>query len=248
MRLSRTYFEFLSRATLIITAAVTFAGAGVSATVTGDIEVMSRGQYSRGQQPDLSDLVVWLEPAKGSATVPVQAARVKLLQKNKTFTPHVLVIGVGTIVDFPNADPIFHSAFSNYNGQLFDLTLYPPGTTKSVRFRRPGIVRVFCNIHPSMSAIIVVLDTPYATKARADGRYQITNVVPGKYELHVFDERATGKDESPKQVVVTEEDSELQAPVEQISEEGYVPLSHKNKYGLEYPPEKDTDSYGGLPR
>ena len=89
-----------------------------------------------------------------------------MLQKGKMFTPHILPIMTGTTVDFPNSDPIFHNAFSSYNGQIFDVGLYPPGTSKSVRFTRPGVVRVFCNIHPTMSAIILVLEHALF---RADG-------------------------------------------------------------------------------
>ncbi len=106
-------------------------------------------------------VVVWLEPLSGVAVLPAKAGRAEMIQKDKTFTPHVLAITAGTTVDFPNYDPIFHNAFSNYDGQIFDIGLYPPGTTRSIPFRRPGVVRVFCNIHPTMSAVIVVLKSPY---------------------------------------------------------------------------------------
>ena len=92
-----------------------------------------------------------------------------MLQKNKTFTPHVLAITVGTMVDFPNRDFIFHNAFSNYNGETFDIGLYPPRTTKSIAFTRDGVVRVFCNIHPTMSAVIVVLKSPYFAVSDQNG-------------------------------------------------------------------------------
>ena len=98
-------------------------------------------------------------------------AHATIRQKGKTFLPHILAITAGTVVDFPNDDPIFHNAFSNYNGQIFDLTLYPPGTTRSVHFTRPGVVRVFCNIHASMSAVIVVLKTPYFAVSNRDGTF-----------------------------------------------------------------------------
>ncbi len=92
-----------------------------------------------------------------------------MLQKNKMFTPHILPIVAGTAVDFPNSDPIFHNAFSSYDGQIFDVGLYPPGSSKSVRFGRPGVVRVFCNIHPAMSAIILVLQCIAVFRADGEG-------------------------------------------------------------------------------
>jgi plastocyanin len=219
-----------------------------AATAAGEIEVLSPKAHSRARQPDLSDIVVWLEPTKPHPVRSSETPHARLLQKNKSFIPHVLVIQVGTVVDFPNADPIFHSAFSNFNGQIFDLGLYPPGTTKSVVFRRPGIVRVFCNIHPTMSAFIVVLDTPYYTGAKRDGEFQISDLPPGDYELHAFDERATGNLPDRIHVAVSAEESRLQLPTLKISEEGYQPLPHKNKYGLDYPSDKTIDVYGGVPK
>jgi hypothetical protein len=167
-----------------------------------------------------------------------------MLQKDKMFHPHVLPILVGTAVEFPNADPIFHNAFSNYDGQMFDVALYPPGTSRTVVFRKAGIARVFCNIHPAMSAIILVLKTPYFVKVNADGRYLIPNVPAGQYELHYYDERATGDNSHPPQLTVESAVMEVGAPVLRISEAGYVTLAtHKNKYGQDYPP--DALSYGG---
>jgi hypothetical protein len=93
-------------------------------------------------------------------------------------------------VDFPNFDPIFHNAFSNYNGQIFDIGLYAPGTTKSIAFRREGVVRVFCNIHPTMSAVIVVLKSPYFATSEKNGGFQIANVARDRTACHVFHERA----------------------------------------------------------
>lgn len=241
MRLLRTCSELLA---LLLTAAV----AGYAATVSGKIQIVSTAQNPHASQVDLSDVVVWLEALKGVPTQPVQAGRVRLLQKNKMFSPHVLVIPVGTVVEFPNADPIFHNAFSNYDGELFDVGLYPPGTTRSVLFRKAGIVHVFCNIHPAMAAIIIVLDTPYFTKAKRDGSYQISGVPPGSYELHVFDERATSGATHSLPIAVSSEDAEVQLSAVKISEEGYAPLPHKNKYGRDYPADRDLEKYGGVPR
>lgn len=208
-----------------------------AATVSGKIQLDDRSRARHEQ-----DIVVWLEPVDGTPIVPVQSQHARMLQKNKMFHPHVLPITLGTSVDFPNADPIFHSAFSNYDGQIFDVGLYPPETSKTIRFRKPGVVRVFCNIHPSMAAIILVLNTPYFAIVSKDGSYRIPKVPAGQYQVHFFDERATEGDRDPGSVIVAPESAGVTGPTIHISEAGYVNPPHKNKYGKDYPP--DADSYG----
>lgn len=218
------------------------AGLLQGATVTGKVEISQRAK----SHESLGDIVVWLKPSQQSAAQTMVPEHAQLLQKNKMFHPHVLPITVGSTVDFPNADPIFHNAFSSFDGQIFDVGLYAPGTSKSIHFHEPGIVRVFCNIHPTMSAVILVLDTPYFGRVGTDGRYRIAKVPPGAYELRVFDERATAGPDV--QVTVNVEDNEEQtaAPVIHLSELGYVRLPHKNKYGLDYPPNSsDLEIYPG---
>jgi len=163
-------------------------------------------------------------------------------QKGKMFTPHVLPIMAGTTVDFPNFDPIFHSAFSSYSGQIFDVGLYPPGTSRSVRFTRPGVVRVFCNIHPAMSAIILVLDTPWFVSTTKNGSFEI-NVPPGEYDLSIFHERATDEELSglSRRIIVSE--PALRIPPVTVSEAGYLVAPHKNKYGRDYPPSPDDQVF-----
>ena len=217
----------------------------MAATVSGTIEISRRAQAHES----LSDIVVWLQPSAPGPADSVQPQHVELLQKEKMFHPHVLAVSVGSVVDFPNADPIFHNAFSSFAGQIFDVGLYPPGTSRSIRFRRPGIVRVFCNIHPAMSAVIVVLDTPYFTKAGADGSYHIASVPPGSYELRVFDERATAEPDVNMTVTVDQGRNVALAPPIHLSELGYVRQPHKNKYGLDYPASSaDALTYSGAPQ
>lgn len=125
---------------------------------------MSPKDPSVRKHSDFSGVVVWLDPVAGAPPWP-KPRTAEMVQRAKRFIPHVLAITVGSTADFPNYDPIFHNAFSNYDGQVFDVGLYPPGTTRSVPFRKEGIVRIFCDIHPTMSAIIVVLRSPYCDHA-----------------------------------------------------------------------------------
>ena len=109
-----------------------------------------------------------------------------LLQKNRMFSPHLLVVPVGAIVQFPNADPFFHNVFSLFDGKRFDLGLYEAGSTKAVTFSREGISYIFCNIHPEMSAVVLSLSTPFYAIADSSGTFHLHDVAPGEYELHIW--------------------------------------------------------------
>lgn len=204
-----------------------------AAPVTGRVELRDSLDAAVRKGLDYSGVVVWLEPVRAVAT-PKTALKARMVQRDKTFSPHVLVIQTGTLVDFPNFDPIFHNAFSNYNGQLFDVGLYPPGSSRSVRFGRAGVVRVFCNIHPNMSAVIVALDTPYFAVTQKDGTYRMDNVPPGEYRLHVFHERATDAVLKVLGKLVTIAGEPLVVSPLSISESGYLAVPHTNKFGHEY--------------
>ena len=219
-------------------------GIGRSATVSGKVELAFSQNPNVRKHLDYSGVVAWLEPASGAAVLPA-SRHAEMLQKNKTFTPHVLAITVGTTVDFPNRDFIFHNAFSNYNGETFDIGLYPPRTTKSTVFSRAGVVRVFCNIHPTMSAVIVVLKSPYFAVSDHSGAFQISNVPPGSYRLRVFHERATEQTLEALSRVVEISDDGLQLPAISVSESGYLLLPHKNKFGKDYSPAADSGGYVG---
>jgi len=162
---------------------------------------------------------------------------VRVLQKNKKFSPHVTVIGVGSTVDWPNLDPIFHNAFSNFAGQPFDTGLYPPGGTQRIRFQREGVVRVFCNIHSSMSAVIVVSPTPWFAATGRNGAFSVAEVPPGDYIVKVWHERSPeGVLRAAERRITVAGDTTLE-PIT-LSEAGFVaPPPHKNKYGQDYPPE-----------
>jgi plastocyanin len=215
------------------------------AEVSGTVRLSDSMVPAVRKRQDYSGVVVWLEPARPLAVRNAAApALARMEQKGKRFIPHVLAIPVGTGVYFPNLDPIFHSAFSNFSGQIFDLGLYAPGTSRTITFTRTGIVRIFCNIHPTMSAVIVVLKYPWFGLSDATGAYQISGIPPGEYHLRVFHERATRKTlEALERKVAVPIQSPVLPPMT-ISETGYLEEPHKNKYGQDYPPV--ADDYGGF--
>ena len=121
--------------------------------------------------------MVWLVPASGTVKPAFhQTQNPRLVQRNKSFEPHVLVVPVGSVVAFPNHDPFFHNVFSLFEGKRFDLGLYEAGSTRGVHFDKPGISYIFCNIHPEMSAVVIALDTPYYGISDPRGQVVIANV------------------------------------------------------------------------
>ena len=234
-----------SRTCFSLVALAAHAGVLQSAMVSGTVQLRDSRVDAVNKRQDYSGIVVSLRPVNQPPPSP-PSKHVVMLQKNKMFTPHILPVVAGTVVDFPNADPIFHNAFSSYNGQIFDVGLYPPGTSRSVHFIRPGVVRVFCNIHPSMSAVIVVLSSPYFTSTAKDGSFQL-DVPPGAYELSVFHERSTELTlQSLTQRVLVSGESVKVQPI-MVSEAGFLQAPHKNKYGKEYAPQPDDKSvYPGV--
>jgi plastocyanin len=237
---SLTFFKKrpLLRGLFLSLVAVNLASAGA---VSGRVELRDSQDASVRKRMDFSGVVVWLEPVNGAPAPAPPGVIARMIQKDKTFTPHVLPIRAGTRVDFPNFDPIFHNAFSNYNGEQFDVGLYPPGTSRPMRFSQPGIVRVFCNIHANMSAVIVVLNTPYFGATQKNGNYQLQDVPPGEYSLRFFHERATQTtlDSLTRRVTVVE--GNITLPAVAISESGYIVIPHHNKYGHDYTSPPDDD-------
>jgi len=232
---------------LAVLCAVLLASLAPAATVTGKVELRDSKDPTVRKRMNFSGVVVWLEPTVAKKPAPGPADHARMTQKDKTFAPHILAVPVGAVVDFPNFDPIFHNVFSTYDGQIFDLALYPPGTSRSVTFKSPGIVRVFCNIHSSMSAIIAVLDTPYFDTTKKDGGFELRDVPGGEYRLHVFHERATQAtlDALVRRVNVVGDT--LALPPLAISESGYLAIPHLNKFGHEYPaPPDDIGVYPGV--
>ncbi len=177
------------------------ASAARNGAIAGRVE-LRRPPSAPGRRPGLSDLgtpamqptaerqmsVVYLESAPRGAFEQTETDRAVMDQRNETFVPHVLAVTTGTTVDFPNSDRIYHNVFSLSKTRSFDLGRYPVGRSKSVRFDRPGIVRVFCDIHSHMSAFILVFGHPFFSVTDAAGRYRIDNVPPGNYTLVAWNE------------------------------------------------------------
>jgi plastocyanin len=131
----------------------------------------------------IADAVVWLD-APGAPT-PARPKAV-LDQRNLSFSPRVLAVRVGTTVEFPNNDRVFHDVFSFRDGKKFELGLYPVGVVKHVPFDRAGLSRVFCNIHPAMAAYVLAVDTPYFAVSNRQGRFTMAGIPPGTYTYHAW--------------------------------------------------------------
>jgi plastocyanin len=203
----------------------------------------SAGKESPGASA-ASNAVVWLAPldhpllASDQQQQPHQ--RPRLTQHNKNFEPHLLVVEVGTTIDFPNRDPFFHNVFSLFDGKRFDLGLYEAGANNSARFDRVGVSFLFCNIHPEMSAVVVTVNTPYYAISDRSGRASLKDVPDGKYEMHVWSERGLPEDLKKQTRTVTISSTNRTLPPIHLSVSPNINTAHKNKYGQEYVPPPDN--------
>jgi|ERR1700687_1188503 len=212
-------------------------------TVRGRVEVVGAGGKGKTRHGTIPGTVVWLTPmtgASGDATTttpnsPVSPpANPRLVQKNKSFEPHILVVPSGSMVEFPNHDPFFHNVFSLFEGKRFDLGLYEAGTSRMVRFDRPGISYIFCNIHPEMSAVVITMATPLYAISNGNGQLGLAGVPYGRYMLHVWSEGMGPENEQPltREITIGENASSL--GVIRVPEANGQRMAHKNKYGREY--------------
>lgn len=216
-------------------AALLLARTGSGATVKAQAIIDRTASNSAA---DNSGVVVWLTSlSQPSTQVRPTSPNPKLVQKNKRFTPHLLVIPVGTVVDFPNEDPFFHNVFSLYKGKVFDLGLYEAGKTRSQRFDRPGVSFVFCNIHPQMSAAVLALSTPFYGISNRDGEIVISGVPAGRYQMDVWSEHASADSVKTlsREVSVS---GDFSIPAIHVLD--ITPAAHKNKYGKDYDQSSET--------
>lgn len=229
-------------ATLIVTvlAACGLPSLAQQTEVKAHVALLRNGRKMK----DASNAVIWLTPVGGVAASPAAQTDVpRLEQRNKMFHPALVVVPVGGRVEFPNDDPYFHNVFSLYEGKRFDLHLYESGTVPFVKFDRPGVSYIFCNIHPQMSAVVIALSTPYYGISSASGEITIANVPPGRYQMQIFQASALPADLKgySREIQVgsaTQSLGELRLHLDNLM------ATHKNKYGLDYdPPTPDSPEY-----
>jgi plastocyanin len=194
--------------------------------VSGKVQVTLKGDKPK---TDLSSVIVYLSnPQEAIKISPTLLNKQYTMgMKNKQITPRALVIPVGVSVDFPNLDPIFHNLFSVSAPNEFDLGLYKGGASKQQKFDAPGIVRVFCNVHPQMVASIIVSDTPYFTVASRDGAFSLGDVDNGTFTLNAYSEEGQTSqkiemNETPLKVILS------------IDARSFKKVIHKKKDGKDY--------------
>jgi len=205
------------------------------------VDLKGKVQLTRNGHPakDSSSVAVWLTPLGNTPvadSLPQSESEIpKLVQKDKSFHPSLVVVPVGGKVEFPNHDPFFHNVFSLFDGKRFDLGLYEAGSTRDVLFDKPGISYIFCNIHAEMSAVVIALTTPYYGISDRRGEIVIPNVPAGRYLLHTWYETALPEtlNAMTREITVSEASSTLgvlRLPTTRPAPE------HKNMYGRDYPP------------
>jgi len=214
----------------VLALGATWLAQPVAGQVVGRVSILERD--SRPSR-DLSDAVVWLEG--GGAPAPPDTFQIVI--SDKIYAPRVLVVPRGSTVRFPNHDPFDHNVFAA-GEHAFDLGLYARGQTRSHAFERPGLARIFCNVHPRMVAFVVVMPAPLYAQPSADGTFRIDHVSPGAYRLHVWHERAsevvqalTVSTAGPPDVLVT------------LDARRYRFQQHTNKFGSPYPANAGRERY-----
>jgi hypothetical protein len=214
------------------------------------VDVNGRIQLARTNAPHnavpaaLPASAVWLKPLTPGIVLPLSVAPrggYTLLQKNKMFVPHLLVVPTGSVVMFPNADPFFHNVFSLFDGQRFDLGLYEAGKTRAVNFSREGVSYIFCNIHSEMSAVVIALTTPLYSVAARDGTFVIHGVPEGDYEMHLWieGEPQAVLDRWVRRVRISRASADLGTIT---VDSAPAARQHANKFGQPYDPDK-TSTY-----
>ncbi len=200
-----------------------------AATIAGKVILDEAGK----EAADASNAVVWIEGARQSGG----AAKGEMKSASKRFQPRVVAVSKNATVEFPNADPIYHNVFSVSGANRFDLGLYRSGASKSKTFEAPGLVRIYCNIHPQMVGFVMVVDSDFVAVTGPDGAFRFENVPPGPYVVRAWSEEggevstrvtARGGAESPLAI--------------RIDVSGFKAEPHKNKYGKDYAPNAGAEA------
>lgn len=189
-------------------------------------------------KPHPPSIVLWLTSADKSPSVQAPPpGHFRLVQKNRMFTPHLLVVPVGSMVSFPNEDPFFHNVFSLFNGRRFDLGLYEAGSSREVRFSQSGVSYIFCNIHPQMSAVVIALATPLYDIADSAGSFTIHAVPPAVYVLHIWIEGTPQPDLDRLSRRITLARAQSSSVTIDASSAYHPVRNHLNMFGKPYPPD-----------
>jgi plastocyanin len=211
--------------------------AQAGAVLHGRVRIVMPGGAAQSAQ----DAVIWLPGTQppGSQPSPHASGRPSMASEAKRFLPNVVAIQAGETVDFPNADRIFHNAFSVSPGNQFDLGLYRKGASKSRMFTTPGVVHVYCNIHQDMAGYVLVLPSARVVVTGADGGFRFDDVRAGRQNVKVW-HPMTGEID----VAVDVQPGVTRAWDVELDATRFRNAPHKNKYGKDYPPlRKDADRY-----
>jgi plastocyanin len=208
---------------LVVLAALASVAEAAPGRVVGTVKVTE----ADGKPASNADVIIYIvgfaDPAGTRAGPPV-----KIEQKGRKFVPDLVAITVGDKVVFPNVDSFLHNVFSQSGTRKFDLGSFKKGDSKEKEFPSPGVVDVYCNIHPEMAATILVLPNRLHTRSGADGTFVLEGVPPGNWTLFAYTRRAA-KPVSAKIRVISEGDTEVELALQRGAEP-----PHLNKYGEQY--------------
>jgi len=217
---------------LAMSASASQVAGGGGATLSGKITLLLPPKV----KIDPGGSVVWIPGLTVNAP---PAAANSVTSKDKRFDPRILAVPAGTKVKFPNVDSIYHNAFSLSPGNTFDMGLYRKGASRDVVMKNPGIVRVYCNIHPDMAASVVVVDGNAFSIVQADGSYRIEGIPPGRHEVHIWSDVA-----GEQVVTLAFEPGRATDWSPELDATKYQRVAHTNKHGKAYPKAKnDADRY-----
>lgn len=200
-----------------------------AATLNGKVMFLTR----RGQQPVANETLVWLDTVGRAPKRP--GSTFTMTTRGKAFLPHVIAIPAGSTIRFPNEDPISHNLFSLTPGNAFDLGLYRRGNGKTQKFETPGVVNIYCNVHPDMSAVVHVMNTPWYGFTDAQGNYSF-DVPPGRYRVSAWNEQGGS---TSTELEIASDGSVTGATLLTIDGRNFRAGQHTNKHGKAYRPAKE---------